>query len=59
MYFSFLYLDPGSGSYLIQAIVAGILGFLFFFKNIWYSIKAFFFRKPKEAKKEEENADHQ
>ena len=29
-----VYVDPGSGSYLIQAIVAGITGFLFFFKNI-------------------------
>ena len=29
-----LYVDPGSGSYLIQAIVAAVTGFLFFFKNI-------------------------
>ncbi len=29
-----LYIDPGSGSYLVQAIVAGATGFLFFFKNI-------------------------
>jgi len=48
-----LYIDPGSGSYLVQMIVAGILGFLFFFKNIWYSIRAFFTRKPK--KKEEQD----
>ena len=29
-----LYVDPGSGSYLIQAVVAAITGFFFFFKNI-------------------------
>ena len=29
-----IYVDPGSGSYLIQALVAGITGALFFFKNI-------------------------
>jgi hypothetical protein len=30
----FIYVDPGSGSYLIQALVAAITGVLFFFKNI-------------------------
>jgi hypothetical protein len=30
----FLYIDPGSGSYLVQVIVAGALGVAFFFKNI-------------------------
>ena len=29
-----LYVDPGSGSYLIQALVAAATGVLFFFKNI-------------------------
>jgi hypothetical protein len=28
-----IYVDPGSGSYLIQAIVAGVTGAIFFFKN--------------------------
>jgi len=39
-----LYIDPGSGSYLIQAIVAGVLGVAFFFKNILFAIKHFFHR---------------
>jgi hypothetical protein len=39
-----LYIDPGSGSYLIQAIVAGVLGIAFFFKNIVLFIKHFFYR---------------
>ncbi len=37
-----LYLDPGSGSYLIQVIIAGALGVIFFFKIIWNWIKNFF-----------------
>ncbi|MBL7752700.1 MAG: hypothetical protein SFU20_08210 [Chitinophagaceae bacterium] len=47
-----LYVDPGSGSYLIQVIIAAILGFLFYFKNLWWRIKAFF-RKPGREEKEE------
>jgi hypothetical protein len=39
-----LYIDPGSGSYLVQAIVAAILGIAFFFKNIVFAIKHFFHR---------------
>ena len=44
-----LYIDPGS-SYLIQAIIAGALGFVFFFKNILTYIKSFFTRKSKTDK---------
>jgi hypothetical protein len=40
----FLYIDPGSGSYLIQAIIAAVLGIVFFFKNIVIAIKHFFYR---------------
>lgn len=39
-----LYIDPGSGSYLIQAIVAGVLGIVFFFKNIMLYVRHFFSR---------------
>lgn len=39
-----LYIDPGSGSYLIQALVAAVLGVAFFFKNIVVIIKHFFYR---------------
>lgn len=42
-----LYVDPGSGSYLIQAIIAAILGALFYFKTIWWKIKSFFHRPKK------------
>jgi hypothetical protein len=50
-----LYVDPGSGSYLIQVIIAAILGILFYFKNIWWKIKAFFWRPKKEDTSENDN----
>ncbi|MGN6420567.1 MAG: hypothetical protein ACTHMC_23860 [Pseudobacter sp.] len=52
----FLYLDPGSGSYLIQMIIAAVLGALFYFKHIWWKVKAFFFKsKKKDANGETES----
>ncbi|HEY8388913.1 MAG TPA: hypothetical protein VIK74_09930 [Parasegetibacter sp.] len=45
-----LYLDPGSGSYLLQMIIAAILGALFYIKGIWWRIKSFFM--PRKNKKE-------
>jgi TRAP-type uncharacterized transport system fused permease subunit len=53
-----LYVDPGSGSYLVQVIIAAILGALFYFKNLWWQIKAFFTRtKKEEPPKNEPNND--
>lgn len=37
------YLDPGSGSFLIQIIVASLVGISFFAKMFWKNIKLFFF----------------
>jgi hypothetical protein len=39
-----LYIDPGSGSYLVQVIVAAVLGVAFFFKNILLVVRHFFSR---------------
>ncbi|MGV3529533.1 MAG: hypothetical protein ACO1OO_11605 [Flavisolibacter sp.] len=39
-----LYIDPGSGSYLLQAIIAGVLGVVFFFKNIAAYVRHQFYR---------------
>jgi len=38
----FLYIDPGSSSYFVQAIIAAVVGVLFYFKQIWLKIKSFF-----------------
>ncbi|HVV04071.1 MAG TPA: hypothetical protein VHC96_07585 [Puia sp.] len=40
-----LYIDPGSGSYLIQVIIAAVLGAAFFFKNLWWKFRSLFTRK--------------
>ena len=40
------YLDPGSGSFILQLLVAGILGGLVALRMSWAKIKARFTRKP-------------
>ena len=37
-----LYVDPGSGSYLFQLLIAGFLAVAFFFKTIKYKIQSLF-----------------
>lgn len=50
-----LYVDPGSGSYLIQAIIAAVLGAGFALKTWWWRIKAFFSKKsPDEIEEKSE-----
>jgi hypothetical protein len=53
-----LYIDPGSGSYLIQAIIAAILGALFYFKNLWWRFRSFFSKNKKESPPKDDNDDH-
>ena len=36
------YLDPGTGSMVLQGIIAGIAVVGFTIKNYWYRIRAFF-----------------
>jgi hypothetical protein len=36
------YLDPGTGSYILQMIVAGLLGAAFAVKIFWMRIRRFF-----------------
>lgn len=38
------YLDPGTGSYVIQLLIAGLMGALFLVKLYWGKIKSFFVR---------------
>ena len=54
-----LYIDPGSGSYFIQVIIAAALGAAFWIKMSWQRIKAFFTGtkfNPKEDKGEDKAA---
>jgi len=48
-----LYVDPGSSSYLLQAIVAAALGAVVYVKTSWWRIKHFFSKKKKT-----EETDH-
>jgi hypothetical protein len=62
--FSVRYLDPGSGSLLIQLIAAGLLGGIgILLKVFWGRIKAFFTGKkyipPQPEVTEEEMTDEQ
>lgn len=50
-----LYVDPGSGSYLVQVIIAAILGFLFYFKAAWWKIKSLFTRKKRDTHSNNDN----
>jgi hypothetical protein len=38
----FAYLDPGTGSYLIQIFLASLFGAIFILKSFWHSVKEFF-----------------
>ncbi len=41
---SYGYIDPGSGSFLLQAALAGLLGLSFTIKSFWRNIKTYFTR---------------
>ena len=52
---SYAYLDPGSGSYLLQMIVAGLVMASLAVKSSWRFLKAFFgglFSKAPEGKQD-------
>ncbi len=51
------YLDPGSGSFLIQLVIAGLVGVGFIVKVYWKKIKGLFSRTV--AKKEDDDQLHQ
>ena len=39
------YIDPASGSYLLQVLAAGLLGGLFFVRSAWKNVKGFVRRR--------------
>ncbi len=46
----YAYLDPGTGSYLIQVILAGVLGIGIGIKLFWGRIKQLFAKTNKDKK---------
>lgn len=55
---AYAYLDPASGSIVIQYIVAGLVTCMAFMKNFWVKFKYFFNKKikSKRIKNKEENS---
>jgi hypothetical protein len=47
------YLDPGSGSYIFQLLIAALVGAMFLIKVYWRRIKAFFARLFSRGSKDE------
>jgi hypothetical protein len=52
-----LYLDPGSGSFLIQLIIASLLGAALVFRTSWGRIKNFFKRDQAEMPEDEAESE--
>ena len=48
---AFAYLDPGTGSIILQAIIGGLAACAYTIKMYWVKIKSFFYRN-KETKEE-------
>jgi hypothetical protein len=51
----FLYLDPGSGSLIVQALIAGVVGVVAFFKTIKQKIQYIFYKSKDSNEGSEEN----
>ena len=55
---TYAYLDPGTGSYILQLIIAGLFGVAFAVKIYWRNVKAFFsnlFSKGQKGREEDDN----
>lgn len=53
----YAYLDPGTGSYILQLIIAGLLGGLFALKMFWSKVKNFFVNVFSRGNKHEKTED--
>ena len=36
------YIDPGSGQVILQLVIAGVVGALVFFRNVWWKLLGIF-----------------
>lgn len=51
------YLDPGSGSFLLQILIASLLGVTFAIKTFWRNIKSFVSRSFSKDKQPRHDAE--
>jgi len=49
---SYAYLDPGTGSFALQMLIASVVGGLFFIKKMWVKIKGIFSTKKNDESDE-------
>ncbi len=54
---AYAYLDPGTGSYILQLIIAGLLGGLFALKMFWGKVVNIFGNLFSKGNKHEKNED--
>jgi hypothetical protein len=52
------YLDPGSGSFILQILIAALVGSLFLIKVYWNKLKAFFKKTPTNEQVGEQEAEN-
>lgn len=56
--FAYAYLDPGTGSYILQILIAAFFAGLYALKRYWYQVKSFvsgLFKRDKAEKYNEQN----
>ena len=51
------YLDPGTGSFIIQAVVAAVAGIAVTLRVYWHKIIGFFGSSSSDEEQEEETSD--
>lgn len=49
-----MYLDPGTGSFVVQAVLAALLGLGVFIKMFWGKITSLFRKKEVDTNEEEQ-----
>ena len=54
---TFAYLDPGTGSIILQGLIAAVAAAGFVMKAYWYKIKSFFGKSESKNLADEEDAD--
>ena len=54
---AYAYLDPGTGSMLLQGLIGGLAAVLSFLSIYWQKVKAFFGKEEVDTDKDTENKD--
>jgi hypothetical protein len=54
-----IYLDPGSGSFLLQLLIAALAGLTVFVGSQWSKIKRYLSKNKKKTKSDDDEDDEQ